>query len=838
MIYFYLIKKINILLYIFFFLIHFNQIVLASELDTKSWNTLNYKVLDMALYDQDNIITINQKNEIRLINIHTKKINRFPGSFKRIYKDNGNLYALSFKNNLFQLKKRIWKKLNINNNFSKNNFTIFNNYIYFIDKGQVKIVDIKGKKAKNTYINKLKDVKQIILINDEKFLILNSNNEFLLYDKNQIIIKRKNIKKILQADKDFFSILEKNGAVIFFSTDKPKNTYRKIKFKFNDLNNISVLDDGVIWASDKRKIYISSYSINDFLLSIKDKNNLKVNKFFSSDQTATKLFSGNDGIFKIDEYGYLNIWDFQKEVFNTLNIKPAYFSNPKKNTFWAINSLGRVFYYNSKKWKQIKGLAKDISSNKNLTIKINEKNKLEKFDLKKKKFTKTGIKADKIMVVNDREFWIIYNTKTSKCLFNGYKLSKSSVKCNTLSKSLKNIKISRDNKIYALNNKNFLEYYDGNKFQKVKNNLGSMSDFELFQNGLIWALDENNRIYKNKKKYNTLLKTSSFHLKKTFEEKDILGTGDVILYGKKAGKKEFESSASISSGGFKFKRNMKRKSINNRETFIDLNFGRDGRLWAVSDSYNVFQYQDKSKLFKLYNKTNFLSGSQKFLGLPTSIPISRISSDDEGKIWAVKNNSKEVYYQLSVKGRFNKAKIDKKASNITDLTIDKSGNIFIAAREIFKWNSKNNKFELYIKKYSPFDRISSGITGTLLAVNDNGLIYELIGGNMKQKLRNKSFKANNIDISSNGEVYVTSETQKRTITTVVKDPFNKGKTITLTETLIDKCDLFKLDAFKNKVERVFTDRNIYADIIAVSNDGTPWFSSGGCGNTNVYHGTN
>ena len=60
---------------------------------------------------------------------------------------------------------------------------------------------------------------------------------------------------------------------------------------------------------------------------------------------------------------------------------------------------------------------------------------------------------------------------------------------------------------------------------------------------------------------------------------------------------------------------MKRKGISNNVSFIDISFGKDSRLWAVSDNNEAFQYKDKTKSFKklLIHKVEFLILKKKTL---------------------------------------------------------------------------------------------------------------------------------------------------------------------------------------------------------------------------------
>ena len=213
----------------------------------------------------------------------------------------------------------------------------------------------------------------------------------------------------------------------------------------------------------------------------------------------------------------------------------------------------------------------------------------------------------------------------------------------------------------------------------------------------MWFVDQNNNILKNSNKTHKYKNPSHFESVK-FVEKDIIGNGDVLLYGKKVKKNKYKSSASSANGGFTYKKNMKRQVISNNVSFIDISFGKDGRLWAVSDNNEVFQYKDKTKSFKKYTRTNFSSKDQQYFGLPNRIDIKKITSDNTGKIWVVKKNSKSVFYQDKIKGKYFEKKLKGNAQNIKDLAIDASNNVYLAPVIFINGINQKKYLKFIIKK--------------------------------------------------------------------------------------------------------------------------------------------
>ena len=67
-----------IVLILFFIPIKFLN---AQSKNIYSWDKINYKISDISLYNDEQLIVIDKKNRIRLIDTFSKKIKRFPGKF-------------------------------------------------------------------------------------------------------------------------------------------------------------------------------------------------------------------------------------------------------------------------------------------------------------------------------------------------------------------------------------------------------------------------------------------------------------------------------------------------------------------------------------------------------------------------------------------------------------------------------------------------------------------------------------------------------------------------------------------------------------------------------------
>ena len=164
------------------------------------------------------------------------------------------------------------------------------------------------------------------------------------------------------------------------------------------------------------------------------------------------------------------------------------------------------------------------------------------------------------------------------------------IKCKKFLGNYQNLEISNDNRIFAITDKNVLKIFDGNKFINYQNGPKLVNDIVGYKNNLLWFVDQNNNIFKNSNKSNKYKISSHFENVK-FVEKDVIGDGDVLLYGKKVNKKKYNQVQALQMVDLLIK-NMNRKVINNNISFIDISFGKDSRLWAVSDNNEAFQYKE------------------------------------------------------------------------------------------------------------------------------------------------------------------------------------------------------------------------------------------------------
>ena len=234
-----------------------------------------------------------------------------------------------------------------------------------------------------------------------------------------------------------------------------------------------------------------------------------------------------------------------------------------------------------------------------------------------------------------------------------------------------------------------------------------------------------------------------------------------------------------------------------------------------------------------------LSGREKCL--------RSIISDKEGRIYGARRGSgnnklgRTFEYQEKRGGIFKTIVIPASLASlcgILDITVDLDGNVYLAACNIFLKRPKDRSFELVFekerKKYKAFfGHISAGPAGTLWATSFAGDIFELVDGQLKRKFRaNNRFKAQDIDISVTGVVYVTSKTQKPSGADEQYDPI-----LIVSNKKNLSCELGKWNVANQSVDPIVTFKG-RAQFVAVSKDGTPWTACAPSNDRHVYRGRN
>jgi hypothetical protein len=753
-------------------------------------------------------------NSVFIYDLSSETIKLLPGKFKALNLGvNLKNYALTPSNEIYFLKNPIWTKVKTNNRVD--NFTVGTNFIYYQARGiwyvkslannQEEKLKLATNKPQPRYINK---------INGKTYIILdNENNLSTVFNKKKTLIFQ-NVKNIHQLRNELilFSDFEHNVYLHTF------NNNRSIKV-WNDKKHHSLFlsHENIFISATKNAIQTSSQSLERKLGVFKEITFTPKRTSY----TASQLFSGGGILIRKSETGNYSIWN--ENNFSPISGKPIDISINNLQKIWFNNAFGHLFKTEKNKARQFQYSVKHISATNGHVLIINHQNDLMRYNKVTKNFIKVGRKADRVFSENYNTYWI--QSKKGDTL-------RCSNRCKKIKEKIVKFSISPRGLLLAINTEGHLLSWYRNKFKKHATKLKNITDIAIQNENLLWILDEKYKLHQVKIGYRD--KTLSNQFKDIFLDQSILINFNTQLKNNKflinnnlISSSQAKLTAAAPNIKLKSKslKKLKIKTINFDKTLFDISMGRDGVLWALT-SNKLFQFHEKEKKLKLYNNANFRDRRQKFLGLPENITASSIISDKYGKIWMVKKDAKTVFYQRKFEGNFHSTKV-RSSDNITDITVDIFGNVYVAAKDIYQFDYRKKKFKKLKLKKGKYDRISSAVKGSLWLVNDKGELFERLGGKLFLRNRKSQFKAQDVDMSVNGEVYVTSNTHK----TRTNEQGNNATANPLSDL---ECNLERYNPEFNKLERTGKNTGGNAQYVAVSVDGTPWVTCAPSGSQNIF----
>jgi hypothetical protein len=869
----------KILVFLIFFLFSFANNSLAEYINIYQWDYLKLSVEDLIPYKDSKVIVLKKNNRPAIIDISSLLEKSIAGVFSKIkLGPNNNIWGLNKNKNLYYFSDPIWKRFK--QNIKIEDFSISHNAVHSIKRGRIISYDLSGKQIIYNSLSKLKNIKQILFLDINMVLLLEENGNLKIFRgkkkplkkyvkkiqksiiqsfewkrnyqtrKNRNDYKTKNIKKLsitnnVQVNYQFlkdikFKKIQNNVSKILFANEKHayvilKNktiifydlTERKIK-SIKNKNSIKIKSlvqnsYGNLLAIDKNKLYVSKINVEQ--IDTKENKKKYIEKkltFRKLNIEASKIFYGPDGTFIINKLGLLQLINSNRK-FITIPGRLKNITNPGNGEIWGINYLGRIFYFKNKKWIQMRGLAKFISSKGAKVLIVDENNLVREFNWKNKTFTNLKIKAEKVFLQDSLNFWILRDNRIYSC---------KKRTCKRKDGRYKKISISPEGIVFALNIGNQLERYNGKNFKKVKTSTKDIIDFIAIKNAEVILINKDYNLLTSNK--NNILKENKknvkYFLTNKYDENATVGKGFSILRGKKTTSSQMSNSVAHSSQGFKYKSRFQVEKIINQHYFYDFNMGRDNRLWGVTPYNSIMQYHVKSKEFINYTSSNFQSVDQKYLGVPP-VGVQRIISDKHERIWAIQDGSQTIYYQEQKKGLFKFTTIPSAHDSIRDITVDDHGNVYVAAGDIFKWNYNKKKFEKFISN-NHYTKISSGLPGTLWAINEDRNIYEYLNGKMNKRYKvGGKIEGQDIDVSVSGIIYATSRSHDHLED--IPEGFgtyspegHEGNHI--------RCRLYKYNPIRKLFEQVWTTGSQYAQRVAVAEDGAPWTSRSSCQNNHIY----
>ncbi len=798
----------------------------AQTMDTGDWLNIPVQAAEVvALPGNDLLILDGSGTPFRLDTTSTDSPAKLPGNFTRLARARTGLpWALSSQGKLFFLRNSVWRQ--IETDIKIDNFSMGEKSIFIISEGKIREFTLLGEAVPNDALDKYSGVTSFFQINDKTFVLHLKSGDVLISKEGKEKILDKNIDKILAVENDFISTKNNLGDVFFHIRAAGASSKKIAAINSAGISSISVGEGGTLWAVGELGIYRAPFSLGE-LEGGRDRRAHKRKLGFDKIKAAgLRLFAGQDGVFRLTTTGGLTLWSPRKRAFIPFPGRVTELAVPGNGELWGINALGRIFHFEDEKWRQRRGLAVSISARLGDVLIVDNNGTVKRYDRKKKSFLSTKFReVEKAYVQNPRVFWLLKQRgKIFRCNLN---------RCKRVSGKARGLAISPEGVVFALFPKGKLTRFDGKRFVELKTPAKKVRDVAAWLNGTPWILDEKNMVHVARDKKSPL---ADFKDREAFEVGSkpgrTLGRGRALLGRFELMLARLKRSADAPNSGFTFRKKIKLKKITNAIYFLDLSMGRDGRLWALTNA-NVYQYHERDQAFKQYTSANFTSKEQEFLPLPNGITISSIISDSEDKIWAVRNASKQVYYQDKRKGTFRSTIVRKAPTNITDITVDLAGTVYVAAERIYRKFRKKNRFHLLSEGKWPFKRLSAGPAGTLWAVNSKRRVFELINGRMVKRPRKKAkfIGGQDVDISVEGTVYVTS----RTHISMTNEP-GFGVTWAAQPAGGQRCFLKKWNPRNRSL--VLVGKNKRSQYVAVARDGTPWVVCAPSGNRNVFHGDN
>ena len=879
------------LVFFIFFFFSFGGNLSAEYINVYQWDYLKLSVRDIIPYKDSKVIVLKKNNKSAIIDISSLSERPIAGFFKKIKSGPNNMIWGLHKNNfLYSFSDPVWKRVKLNKQIE--DFSISFNAIHSIKRGQIRSYDFFGNEIIFHSLSKLKKIKQILFPDTSMVLLLEKSGNLKIFrgkkksSKKLIKLSKKtiiqpyewsnyrskifrnnyqskkyrklhfskkikidyqflkdlklkklhtNVSKILFANDKYAYVMLKNKTIIFydFTEKKIQSIKNKNSIKIKSLVQNSY---GNLLAIDNNKLYVSKHNAEQIDTKENKKKYVKKKLTFKKlNIEASSIYYGPDGTFIKNKLGLIQL--INNKNFSTISGRLRQISNPGNGELWGINYLGRIFYYKNKKWVQIRGLAKSISAKGAKILIIDENNLVKEFNWKNKTFISLRVKADKVFLQDNKTFWVLKQNIVYQCI---------NTNCRKKNGKFKKISISPEGIVFGLNIQNQLERYDGKNFKKANISVRYINDFIAIKNADVILIDSKYNLLTSDKSIKILVdkKKMKYFSQIRFDENATVGKGLSILRGKKTTLTEMSNSVAHSLQGFRYRRNFNVEKITNQYYFYDFNMGRDNRLWGVTPYNTIMQYHVKDKEFKNYTSSNFQSVNQKHLGVPP-VSVQRVISDKHERIWAIQDASKTVYYQERKKGLFKFTTIPSAHDNIRDITVDDDGNVYVAAGDIFKWNYSKKKFENFITNNN-YTKISSGLPGTLWAINENRNIYEYFKGKMIKRYKvGGNIEGQDIDVSVSGIIYATSRSHSNledipegygTYQQNFGEVFNAARAFAPqgNEGGDIRCRLYKYNPIRKLFEQVWTTGSQYAQRVAVAEDGAPWTIRSSCQNNHIY----
>lgn len=492
--------------------------------------------------------------------------------------------------------------------------------------------------------------------------------------------------------------------------------------------------------------------------------------FVNTRKSASALAIGADGsVFGLNKAGGVLRWSNTKKSFDSFPGTLVRIAVDKDGHPWGISTLGRVFWHDGKRWKQIiNATASDISIGYDGTVlTASAAGKLYKLNDKKTVFNLIpGNNAALIATGPDGTPWVVRTDKL---------VQRCDVKpCKVIAQKAKSIAVGPDGSVWIVSDTSrLMRLNKKEKFETIRTPGHTPQHVAVGPSGYPWVVSSNN------------IALASIYFDRN-EGGDISEAAATAASGTVGSGSTSSVVSTSSASSFVFTKNLSFQTV----AFTSLAAGScpqletdvDGVIWAHNSGGNLEQYDS--------TKRKFVKRSTGFDGWDhTAFDIA-----PDGSIWAVTLNPQTGLYR-EYKGVTKQYTIAG-STNFNDISVAPDGTVYVSVsisgpRYLYYKSPNSNIF----KKFSTYDNVR------LVSVGAGGDIW-ISGSNLEAR-------------RWNGSTFVKPEN-----VTLDATQLSVGKvdgTVYVREN--STASLYKWNAGNKSFDKV---NNLTVDSIVVDGDGRPW----------------
>lgn len=497
-------------------------------------------------------------------------------------------------------------------------------------------------------------------------------------------------------------------------------------------------------------------------------------EFVDTRGTASRLAIGQDGsVFAIGLDGSLNRWSNSRGSFIAfpgslvrIAVEPG--GNP-----WGINQAGRIFRHTGTDWRQVRGVASDISIAANNAVMIaSATGVLGRFEPPSEGFVPVPGELFFLALAPDGTPWGL--------LMDGTVLRCAAIPCDRVGREARNISIGPDGSVFIVNFANELRRFNAETAQfdfiPVPGHVPASVAVGPF--GRPWVITSTGKVLSSRffpRDESVDQQTSAATSSPT------TGTGDAAAV---------LGTTAQSGTGFTFSKNMQFTANSpGCATTDDVMVGVDGTVLArCNGGSRLLRYNTSTKSFA------------DVTGLPTTSFVTA-DVDSEGRIWLIDNNVGGRIFRQRQKNGSSYDVIPVQGSTTLndqrDLVIGPDGTAYFIDGDdiLFRKTSTQTSFTKMIA--GNYLKVAVGVANDVWVLTSTGL-FQIVGGNLEKRPPSGSPTTTDIGGGADGSIYA--------IQTYPSDTFSM---------------LYKWNANNKTFDRV----NKEADHVDVAPNGRPWVTN-------------